>query len=244
MENSNSRTSKTETVGNEKDLSYEAVKKLDDETKDFVCDFIKDGYKNLLARLLFYVGEEKAEKTLAELPPELSSDLMKRKFKVKDYKSDFNLDFKERVKWEGEGVLEDFDRKKIDAALKVIQDDFHNIKSLKYQKIFNENAFVRREINSSVIPFETLATFDDETIKEVISRVDMQDLQPALYGENRKVKNKFFKNMAKRTAKFLKEDLKRGGPVLWRQKVEAQHKIMNVAMDIFPDIVFIESLKF
>lgn len=237
MENTKSRTSKTETVGNEKDLSYEAVKKLDDETKDFVCDFIKDGYKNLLARLLFYVGEEKAEKTLAELPPELSSDLMKRKFKAKDYKSDFNLDFKERVKWEGEGVLEDFDRKKIDAALKVIQDDFHNIKSLKYQKIFNENSFVRREINSSVIPFETLATFDDETIKEVISRVDMQDLQPALYGENRKVKNKFFKNMTKIRAKFLKEDLKRGGPVFWRQKVEAQHKIMNVALDVFPGVV-------
>lgn len=238
MENTNSKIIKIETVGNEIDRSYEAVKKLDDETKDFVCDFIKDGYKNLLARLLIYVGEEKAEKTLAELPQELSTDLRKRKSQVKDYKSGFNLSFKERVEWEGEMVLEDFDRRKINDVLEVIQKDFHNINSFKYQKIFYENSFVGEEINSSVMPFENLARFDDETIKKVLSKIDHFDLMRALVGERRKLKNKFIKNMTKSEAKFLKKDLKVCGSVLWRQKIEAQHKIMNVALDGFPDVGF------
>ena len=58
--------------------------------------------------------------------------------------------------------------------------------------------------------------------------VDMKDLSLALKGATEELKAKFFKNMSKRAAEMLKEDMDYMGPVRVKDVEEAQQKVVNV----------------
>ena len=56
----------------------------------------------------------------------------------------------------------------------------------------------------------------------------MKDLSLALKGATEELKAKFFKNMSKRAAEMLKEDMDYMGPVRVKDVEEAQQKVVNV----------------
>jgi len=58
--------------------------------------------------------------------------------------------------------------------------------------------------------------------------VDTRDLALALKGASDELKEKIFKNMSKRAAALLKDELEYMGPVRLKDVEEAQQKIINI----------------
>ena len=76
--------------------------------------------------------------------------------------------------------------------------------------------------------FEDIITLDDRSIQKVLREVDSKDLALALKTASEEVASRIYRNMSKRAAEMLKEDIDYLGPVRLRDVEETQQKIVAV----------------
>ena len=76
--------------------------------------------------------------------------------------------------------------------------------------------------------FEDIVLLDDRSIQKVLREVDSQELAKALKGVDAEVQEKIFRNMSKRAAQLLREDMDFMGPIRLRDVEESQQKIVNI----------------
>ncbi len=76
--------------------------------------------------------------------------------------------------------------------------------------------------------FEDIILLDDRGVQQILKSVESKDLSLALKGSSEDVSEKIFKNMSKRAADMLREDMEFAGPVRVKDVQEAQQKIVNV----------------
>jgi flagellar motor switch protein FliG len=84
------------------------------------------------------------------------------------------------------------------------------------------------EIKRRMFVFEDIVLLDDRSIQKVMREVDASELAKALMSADAKVQNKIFRNMSKRAACMLKEDMEFMGPVRLIDVEECQQKIVSI----------------
>lgn len=84
------------------------------------------------------------------------------------------------------------------------------------------------EVRQKMFVFENIVTLDDRAIQRVLRDVDNKDLILALKGASEEVQQLIYRNLSKRAADLLKEDLAITGPVRLRNVEAAQQSIVNV----------------
>ncbi|MDH5545451.1 MAG: flagellar motor switch protein FliG [Gammaproteobacteria bacterium] len=84
-------------------------------------------------------------------------------------------------------------------------------------------------IQELMFVFDNLNDVDDRGIQSLLKEISTEDLVVALKGSDDAMKNKFFKNMSRRAADILKDDLESKGPVRVSDVEAAQKGIVAVA---------------
>ena len=84
------------------------------------------------------------------------------------------------------------------------------------------------EIKKRMFVFEDIVMLDDRSIQKVMREVDSQELAKALKSVDTEVQDKIFRNMSKRAAGMLKEDMEFMGPIRLKDVEEAQQKIVSI----------------
>jgi len=84
------------------------------------------------------------------------------------------------------------------------------------------------EIKKRMFVFEDIVTLDDRSIQRVLREVDSRELALALKAASEEVAERIYKNMSKRAAEMMKEDIEYMGPVRLRDVEEAQQKIVSI----------------
>jgi flagellar motor switch protein FliG len=84
------------------------------------------------------------------------------------------------------------------------------------------------EVKKRLFVFEDVVLIDDKSLQHLFKEIDMKDLSVALKGVTDEVKEKFYKNMSKRAAEMLKEQMAYMGPVRMRDVDQAQQRIVAV----------------
>ena len=84
------------------------------------------------------------------------------------------------------------------------------------------------EIKKRMFVFEDIVLLDDRAIQKVLREVDSNDLAKALKSVDSDAQDKVYRNMSKRAAALLKEDMDYMGPVRLKDVEEAQQKIVNI----------------
>lgn len=77
--------------------------------------------------------------------------------------------------------------------------------------------------------FENLIDVDDRSIQTLLREVSSDSLLLAMKGAEDTLKEKFFKNMSKRAAEMLRDDLEAKGPVKLSEVEAAQKEILAIA---------------
>lgn len=98
------------------------------------------------------------------------------------------------------------------------------LKSIKEQ-----NPDLGQAIQDLMFVFENLLDVDDRGIQTLLREVSTDMLVVALKGADENVKEKIFKNISKRAAELLKDDLEAKGPVRLSEVEAAQKEILTVA---------------
>lgn len=96
------------------------------------------------------------------------------------------------------------------------------------QVLEGENPGLVDEIKKLMFVFEDIVLVDDRGIQQVLREADPKELALALKTASDEVKEKIFRNMSKRAAEGIKEDMGFLGPVRLRQVEEAQQKVVSI----------------
>ena len=91
-----------------------------------------------------------------------------------------------------------------------------------------EDPDLAEEIKRRMFVFEDIVLLGDKDIQKVLREIDSTEMAKALKGVNSEVQDKIFKNMSKRAASVLKEDMEYMGPVRVKDVEEAQQKIVGI----------------
>ncbi len=84
------------------------------------------------------------------------------------------------------------------------------------------------EVRKLMFVFEDIIHINDRGIQQVLKEVDTKELAVALKGASEPVKEKIFKNMSKRAAEAIKEEMEFMGPVRLKTVEEAQQRIVAI----------------
>ena len=77
--------------------------------------------------------------------------------------------------------------------------------------------------------FDNLIDVDDKGIQAILREVQQDALLKSIKGADEELKNKIMKNMSKRAAEMLNDDLEALGPVRISEVETAQKEILSVA---------------
>ncbi|MHB8158529.1 MAG: FliG C-terminal domain-containing protein, partial [Desulfocucumaceae bacterium] len=96
------------------------------------------------------------------------------------------------------------------------------------EELENNDPELADEIRKLMFVFEDIIKLHDVAIQRVLREVDQKDLAKAMRGSNEEVANRIYKNMSRRAADMLKEEIQFMGPVRLRDVEEAQQRIVQV----------------
>jgi len=97
-----------------------------------------------------------------------------------------------------------------------------------YATIVKENQKTKFEKPGSYTDFGILGTLDDISIQRVIQKVERYELAKALKSAEKKTRIAILRNMSKKAARMLIEDMEYMGPILSADVNEARRKIVNI----------------
>jgi len=86
-----------------------------------------------------------------------------------------------------------------------------------------------QSIQDLMFVFDNLIDVDDRGIQALLREISSENLIIALKGADESLREKIFKNMSKRAAEMLKDDLEAKGPVRLSEVEAAQKEILSIA---------------
>lgn len=88
---------------------------------------------------------------------------------------------------------------------------------------------LEQQIQDNLILFESLVEVDDKGLQAILREITSEVLLVALKGADQVIRDRFFKNMSKRAAEMLREDMQLRGPVRLAEVELAQKEMLSAA---------------
>lgn len=104
-----------------------------------------------------------------------------------------------------------------------------SVESLLMEGIKEMDEELAQRIQDLMFVFDNLAEVDDRGIQSLLREVSSEVLLLAMRGADQSVREKIFKNMSKRAAELMKDDLESMGPVKLSDVEGAQKEILSIA---------------
>ena len=194
-----------------------------------LLNFIQDEHPQTIALILSYLSPAQSSMVISALPPEKQADVAKRIAQMDRTSPD--------VIKEVEGVLE---RKLaslvnqdytivggVDAIVEILNAVDRGTEKHIVETLEVEDPELADEIRKKMFVFEDILSLDDRAIQRVLRDIDNNDIAVALKNANEEVQNVIFRNLSKRLAAMIKEDMDFMGPVRLKDVEDAQQKIVN-----------------
>jgi flagellar motor switch protein FliG len=195
-----------------------------------LLNFIQQEHPQTIALILAYLEPQKASIILGSLPHEVQSDVAKR-IATMDRTSPEVLREVERVLEKKLSTLSSEDYTAAGGVESIV--DILNLVDRSTEKgiiesLEEEDPELAEDIKKRMFVFEDIVLLDDRAIQKVLREVDTTELAKALKAVDSEVQDKIYRNMSKRAATLLKEDMEFMGPVRLKDVEEAQQKIVSI----------------
>lgn len=218
-------------TSNMKAIPFGALRKTDPKQ---LLNFIRDEHPQTIALILAHLTVEQAASILASLPPEMQSEIAKRIAGIDRLTPD--------VIHGVEAVLES----KLSSVVQQDHEEVGGVRSLvnilnrvgrSAEKVIldgleKEDPDLAEEVKMHMFVFEDILILSDQYVQRVLKEVDSKDLALAMRGANEEVHARIYKNMSKRAADMLKEEIEFMGPVRLKEVEQAQYKVVSVIREL------------
>lgn len=195
-----------------------------------LLNFIQNEHPQTIALVMAYLRPEQAAIILSALPP-LQQVEVARRISTMDRTSPEVLREVEMVleKKLSSFVMHDFTiAGGIEPMVDILNRVDRGTERTILEALAEEEPELADEIKSRMFVFEDVTSLDNRSVQRFLREVDVKDLGLALKTSSEELKELITKNMSKRAAEMLKEDMELMGPVRLRDVEEAQQKIVNI----------------
>ncbi|MDO9574776.1 MAG: flagellar motor switch protein FliG, partial [Candidatus Contubernalis sp.] len=206
---------------------FDFVRKVDPRQ---LANIIASEHPQTIALIMSYLNSAQAAVVLSVLPSDMQPDIARR-IAVMERTSPEILKEVEKVLENRLSALAGQDYTMaggIPYLVDILNQVDRSTEKLILEELEMQNAELADEIRKRMFLFEDILALDDSSIQRVIREVDAKDLALALKGVNEDVSFRIFKNISKRGAEMLKEDIEFMGPVRLREVEAAQQRIVAV----------------
>ena len=195
-----------------------------------LMNFILQEHPQTIALILAYLEPQKAAVILGGLPAEDRSDVAKR-IATMDRTSPEVLREVERVLEKKLSTLSSEDYTSaggVESIVEILNLVDRSKKKTIIETLEEDDPELAEEIKKRMFVFEDIVLLDDRSIQRVVREVEGNELAKALRGVDAEVQDKIFKNMSKRAAQTLKEEMEYLGPIRLKDVEETQQKIVAI----------------
>lgn len=195
-----------------------------------LLNFIQQEHPQTIALILAYLEPQKASIILSSLPHEVQSDVAKR-IATMDRTSPETLREVERVLEKKLSTLSSEDYTAaggVESIVEILNLVDRSTEKTIIESLEEEDPELAEDIKKRMFVFEDIVMLDDRAIQKVMREVDTSELAKALKSVDTEVQDKIFRNMSKRAATLLKEDMEYMGPIRMKDVEEAQQKIVSI----------------
>ncbi len=195
-----------------------------------LANIIGQEHPQTIALILSHLPPDQAAVVLSALPAELQTEIARR-VAVMERISPEVLTGVEKVLEDrlNAMMLQDY---AVAGGISSLVDILNQVDRLTEKLILEEletqDAELVEEIRKRMFIFEDIVTLDDSVIQRVMREIDTKDLALALKGVSEEVSSRIFKNVSKRGAEMLREDIEFMGPVRLKDVEEAQQRVVGV----------------
>ncbi|HBI27307.1 MAG TPA: flagellar motor switch protein FliG, partial [Peptococcaceae bacterium] len=195
-----------------------------------LLEYIQNEHPQTIALVLAHLNPEQAAGIIAGLAPDKQTEVAYR-MAVMDSTSPDIIKEVEHIMEKKLSTLVSQDYTNVggvNSVVEVLNRVDRSTEKMILETLDDKDPDLAEQIKKQLFVFEDIVRLDDRYVQLVLSRIDQRDLALALKGVASNVYEKIEKNMSKRAAQNLKEELEFMGPVRIRGVEEAQQRIVSV----------------
>lgn len=208
-------------------VPFGALRKTDPR---HILSFLREEHPQTIAFVLSYLKPDQAAVILAELEPAVQSEVARRVAILDRISPDVAKEVEKVLEKKLASVSQH--EETVVGGVQCLVNILNRVDRATEKSIFEQleraDPNLSEEVRRMMFIFEDVVKLHDISIQKVLREVDNKDLALAMKGSNQEVNNRIYKNMSKRAAEMLKEEIDYMGPVRLKDVEEAQQRIVNV----------------
>lgn len=206
----------------------EALKWMDPRA---VAEIIRLEHPQIMAIVLSYLDPDHAAEVMSHLPERILPDVIMRIATLDGIQpSALNeLDLILEKQFAGNANVKSAGVGGVKSAANILNFMDSSVEAALMEKVREVDEDLSQQIQDLMFVFDNLLEVDDRGIQALLREVSTESLILALKGAEDALKEKIFKNMSKRAAETLRDDLEAKGPVRLSEVEGAQKEILAIA---------------
>ncbi len=206
---------------------FDFIQKTESEQ---ILNFIQGEHPQIIALIISYLPAQKAGEIFRNLSEEKQVDIARRIASMERTSPEMIREVERVLERKLSTVVgQDYTSAGgLDTLIEMLANVDRGTEKTIIESLSETDPELAEEIRKRMFVFEDIILLDDRAIQQVLKSVESKDLSLALKGSSEDVSEKIFKNMSKRAADMLREDMEFAGPVRVKDVQEAQQKIVNV----------------
>ncbi|NVZ10014.1 flagellar motor switch protein FliG [Allochromatium humboldtianum] len=206
----------------------EALKWLDPRA---IAEMIRHEHPQIVAIVLSHLDPDQSAETLSHLPERMQSDLILRIATLDGVQPAALQELDEILESQlsGKNTAKSSMIGGVQTAANILNFMEGTRETAIMEGVSQVDEDLSERIQELMFVFANLVDVDDRGIQTLLREVTTESLVLALKGAEEELRDKIFKNMSKRAAEMLREDLETKGPVRVSDVETAQKEILAVA---------------
>ncbi|MEP0356947.1 MAG: flagellar motor switch protein FliG [Paraglaciecola sp.] len=196
-----------------------------------VASIIRNEHPQIQTIVMSYLDAEQSAEILSQFPEKVRLDLMMRVANLEEVQPAALQELNEIMEkqFAGQAGTQAAKMGGLKSAADIMNYLDTNIEGQLMDAIREQDEEMSQQIQDLMFVFDNLAEVDDRAIQAILREVQQEALLKAIKGAEDELKNKITKNMSKRAAEMLIDDLEAMGPVRISEVETAQKEILSVA---------------
>jgi flagellar motor switch protein FliG len=207
--------------------------KLSNVSETILATYLKNEYPQTVAVILSKLKSDHGARVLAELPRDMSVDVIMRMLRMDAVQKDVLIEVEQTLKNEFMSNLARSQRRDPHETMAEVFNALDRATEEAMLTALDERAPEAAErIRALMFTFEDLGNLLQPAIATIVRNADKREMALALKGAPPDIRSLFFGCMTERAAKLLKEDMAGMGPVRARECDEAQSALVRLAKSL------------
>jgi flagellar motor switch protein FliG len=197
-----------------------------------VAEVVKEEHPQIVATILAHLDAEHAADVLARFPTEGQVEVALRLARLEEVPETAlkELDTIVEAQTRETIALRTSRLGGVRSAAEIINRLPPEAEAAVLEAIKSSDEALGEQIQDALFVFENLLKVDDRGMQTILREIQSDTLALALKGADEAIKEKVFKNMSKRAAELLRDDIAVRGPVRLSDVETAQKEILTAAM--------------